>query len=128
MAQTSFWDKLKTLFSGNKASTESFGTPEVKDGIWYASKTDGNYLLGIDTSVYDQIGQITFADFPTDQSTIEIDDDILDIEGDKSVETLKSPIAGEVIERNSDIGKDIDRLNQPDPKINWIMVIKKTKS
>ncbi|WP_243685980.1 hypothetical protein [Lentilactobacillus rapi] len=77
--------------------------------------------------MYQQIGKITFADFPTQLKIIETDDDLLDIEGDKSVETLKSPISGRVIERNTAIGEDIDRLNQPNPQVNWIMKIEPAK-
>ncbi|MDN6515918.1 MAG: glycine cleavage system protein H, partial [Lacticaseibacillus paracasei] len=99
---------------------------QVKDGIWYAKQADGSYLLGIDKSVYDLMGKITFADFPNQLDTIQVDDDLLDIEGDKSVETLKSPIAGKIIERNKDIGKDIDELNKPDPEVNWIMKVQPT--
>ncbi|WP_283679015.1 glycine cleavage system protein H [Lentilactobacillus sp. Marseille-Q4993] len=121
MATQSFWSKLKSLFSGSGNSTQpDYQNPEVKNGIWYAKAADGTYLLGIDSSVYDQIGKITFADFPSNYKELAEDDDLLDIEGDKSVETLKSPIAGKVIELNHELGADVDRLNHPDPKINWI--------
>jgi len=119
MAKKSLWEKIKGLFSNHSATAES----QVKDGILYAPQADGTYLLSIDKSVFEQLGQITFADFPTDQSNIDVDDDILDIEGDKSVETLKSPIAGKVLKRNFEIGQDIDQLDQADPQKNWIMTV-----
>lgn len=119
MAQKSLWERIKQIFTGHSESP----TPQVKDGILYSKQSDGTYLLSIDRSVFEQLGQITFADFPTDQAEVVVDDDLLDIEGDKSVETLKSPIAGKVIKRNFDLGQDIDKLNQADPQKNWIMVI-----
>ncbi|MFT8401301.1 MAG: glycine cleavage system protein H [Lentilactobacillus diolivorans] len=125
MAKISFWQKIKIFFTGKKAAAPV--EAKVKDGIWYTVDPDGNYLLGIDESVYQQIGKITFADFPTQLTDVQVDDDLLDIEGDKSVETLKSPVAGKVIDRNKEIGKDIDRLNQPDPKTNWIVKIRPAK-
>lgn len=125
MAKISLWQKIINFFTGKKQPT--YTDAQVKDGIWYAKDSDGNYLLGIDKSVYDLMGKITFADFPNQLNTIEVDDDLLDIEGDKSVETLKSPISGKIIDRNKDIGQDIERLNTPDPQVNWIMKIAPAK-
>ncbi|MCT2883622.1 glycine cleavage system protein H [Lentilactobacillus parabuchneri] len=124
MAKISIWQRIINLFTGKKQPAHE--PAQVKDGIWYAKQADGSYLLGIDKSVYDLMGKITFADFPNQLDTIQVDDDLLDIEGDKSVETLKSPIAGKIIERNKDIGKDIDELNKPDPEVNWIMKVQPT--
>ncbi|GAA2972632.1 glycine cleavage system protein H [Lentilactobacillus parakefiri] len=118
MAKISIWQKIINFFTGKKQSVQA--PAEVKDGIWYRKEADGNYLLGIDKSVYDLMGKITFADFPNQLDTIEVDDDLLDIEGDKSVETLKSPISGRIVARNKEIGKDIQTLNKPDPEVNWI--------
>lgn len=124
MAKVSLWTRIKNFFSGKKQP--AFTDIHVKDGIWYAKQADGNYLLGIDESVYQLMGKITFADFPTQLDKIQVEDDLLDIEGDKSVETLKSPIAGTVIAKNQDIGKDIETLNKPDPKANWIVKVQPT--
>ncbi len=118
MAKISIWQKIINFFTGKKQSAQA--PAQVKDGIWYRKEADGNYLLGIDKSVYDLMGKITFADFPNQLDTIEVDDDLLDIEGDKSVETLKSPISGRIVARNKEIGKDIETLNKPDPQVNWI--------
>ncbi|KRL22768.1 glycine cleavage system protein H [Lentilactobacillus kisonensis] len=125
MKTVSIWQKFLNLFNRHPAS--KLTDEKVKDGVWYAKTENGDYLLGIDESVYQQIGKITFADFPTQLKIIETDDDLLDIEGDKSVETLKSPVSGRVIARNVTIGEDIDRLNTPDPKVNWIMKIEPAK-
>lgn len=119
MAKISIWQKIINFFTGKKQSAQA----QVKDGIWYRKEADGNYLLGIDKSVYDLMGKITFADFPNQLDTIEVDDDLLDIEGDKSVETLKSPISGRIVARNKEIGKDIETLNKPDPQVNWIVKV-----
>lgn len=118
MAKISIWQKIINFFTGKKQSAQA--PAQVKDGIWYRKEADGNYLLGIDKSFYDLMGKITFADFPNQLDTIEVDDDLLDIEGDKSVETLKSPISGRIVARNKEIGKDIETLNKPDPQVNWI--------
>ncbi len=122
MAKVSFWTRIKNFFTGKKTATPI--EAHVKDGIWYAKEADGTFLLGIDKSVYELMGKITFADFPTQLKDLEVDDDLLDIEGDKSVETLKSPIAGKVIAQNKEIGKDVETLNTPDPEVNWIVKIK----
>lgn len=123
MAKMSLWARIKQFFTGKK-SAPTVENAQVKDGIWYAKQSDGTYLLGIDKSVYQLMGKITFADFPTQLKEIQVDDDLLDIEGDKSVETLKSPIAGTVIAQNHDIGKNVETLNEPNPQVNWIVKVK----
>jgi glycine cleavage system H protein len=125
MAKISIWQKIINFFTGKKEP--AYTDVQVKDGIWYAKGADGNYLLGIDKSVYDLMGKITFADFPNQLDNLASDDDLLDIEGDKSVETLKSPISGKIIERNKDIGKDIEQLNDPNPQVNWIVKVAPAK-
>lgn len=122
MAKLSLWARIKQFFMGKKATP--YADAQVKDGIWYATDEHGVYLVGLAESLYDQIGKITYADFPTKNTDLHVNDDILDIEGDKSVETLQSPIAGTIIERNSHLGDDIEQLNQPNPKVNWIMKVK----
>ncbi len=77
--------------------------------------------MGIDNSVNEQMGEITFVDFPNNETKLTSGDDLLDVEGDKAVVTLKSPISGTVISRNQDLGKDEKVLNKPDPKVNWIL-------
>lgn len=63
MAKISIWQRIINFFTGKKQPAHE--PAQVKDGIWYAKQADGSYLLGIDKSVYDLMGKITFADFPT---------------------------------------------------------------
>mgnify|MGYP001402580371 CR=1 FL=1 len=73
------------------------------------------------------MGKISFVDYPNQANDLKVGDDILDIEGDKAVVTLKSPVAGQIAQRNPMLGKQKDKLNQPDPQVNWIMKILQKK-
>lgn len=120
MAESSLWQKIKDFFK-KPQNPDQPGPTEIKDGVWYRRQPSGDYLLGIDASVLEEIGKITFADFPTNQNEIKTGDDLLDIEGDKSVETLKSPLTGTVISRNHELTKDLSRINVEDSATSWIM-------
>ncbi len=74
MAKISIWQRIINFFTGKKQPAHE--PAQVKDGIWYAKQADGSYLLGIDKSVYDLMGKITFADFPNQLDTIQVDDDL----------------------------------------------------
>lgn len=120
MTQLSWWQRVKAFFK-RPQNPDLPGPTEVKDGVWYRREPSGDYLIGIDASVFEEIGKITFADFPTNQNEIKAGDELLDIEGDKSVETLKAPLTGTVISRNHEINHNLDKLNAEDSATSWIM-------
>ncbi len=49
-------------------------------------------------------------DFSSPDDQLEPDDDLLEMEGAKAVETLKSPVKGTIITRNNDLLKQSDQL------------------
>ncbi len=122
MAQTSWWQQINDALDESRSTDES-GPITVKDGVWYRALPNGHYLMGIDQSVIDRLGELTFADFPTKVQEMAVGDDLLDVEGEKSVETLQAPVAGTVISRNQNLLNNIEQASATAPLQNWIMEI-----
>ncbi|XGB43058.1 MAG: glycine cleavage system protein GcvH [Nodosilinea sp. LVE1205-7] len=57
-------------------------------------------IVGITAFAIDQLGDIVFLELPEPGETVEKGESFGDIESVKAVEKLKSPITGEVVERN----------------------------
>lgn len=70
-------------------------------------------VVGVTAFAIDQLGEIVFLDLPEIGDSVEKGESFGDIESVKAVEKLKSPVTGEVVERNDvllntpeDIGND----------------------
>jgi glycine cleavage system H protein len=120
----SFWNKLinriKQLFSGKTAKFD----PKEKDGVWYQETKPGVVRIGMTDQVYEDLGDITFMDFSSPDNQLDIDDDLLEMEGAKAVETLKSPVKGTIIARNNDLLKQSDQLAKHATQENWLVDVK----
>lgn len=120
----SFWNKLitsiKRLFSGKQAKFE----PQEKDGVWYQETRPGIVRIGIADQAYEDLGDITFMDFSSPDNELEPGDDLLEMEGAKAVETLKSPVKGTIIARNNDLLKQSDELASHSTQMNWLVDVK----
>lgn len=119
-----FWTKLisgiKHLFGGKAAQF----APSEKDGVWYQEIKPGVVRVGIADQTYEDLGDITFMDFSSPADQLELDDDLLEMEGAKAVETLKSPVKGTIIARNNELLKQSDELANHSTQDNWLVDVK----
>lgn len=117
----SFWTKLvasiKRLFGGKSQKFD----PQEKDGVWYQEVKPGVIRMGITSQAYEDLGDISFMDFSSPDNELEPGDDLLELEGAKAVETLKSPVKGTIIARNNDLLRQTDQLANHSPETNWLV-------
>lgn len=120
----SFWTKLissiQHLFGGKAAQF----APTEKDGVWYQEIKPGVVRVGIADQAYEDLGDITFMDFSSTDDQLDLDDDLLEMEGAKAVETLKSPVKGTIIARNDALLKQSDALANHSTQDNWLVDVK----
>ncbi|MTV83146.1 glycine cleavage system protein H [Secundilactobacillus folii] len=110
---------IKRLFGG----TPKF-EPQEKDGVWYQEVKPGVIRMGITNQAYEDLGDISFMDFSSPDDELEPGDDLLELEGAKAVETLKSPVKGKIIARNNDLLKETDQLASHATQANWLVDVK----
>lgn len=117
-----FWHRFSQWFTGLFHKQAVFD-PQEKDGVWYQVIKPGLVRVGISAMATDDIGTISFLDFSTDETAITTGDDLVELEGEKAVETLKSPVTGQIINRNSALISQPELVNQHQPKENWLVEV-----
>ncbi|KRM76751.1 glycine cleavage system protein H [Secundilactobacillus collinoides] len=121
---TRFMASIKNLFSGSSAPKQPVFNPEEKDGVWYQELQPGVVRVGLTPFAYQDIGGVSFMDFSTTDDAVESGDDLIELEGDKAVETLKAPVTGTIVARNNDLLKETDDLQNRSNQDNWLVDIK----
>lgn len=80
------------------------------NGLWW--QKDKNVVkIGLDSKIIEELGDITFLDTPQVNEQVQKDDQLIDIEGGKAVETFNSPFAGKIIDVRSEFQDDPSLLS-----------------
>lgn len=102
------WQKLVNWFKNLFSSK-----PQIHheaNGLWW--QKDNNIIkIGLDSKIIDELGEISFLDTPQVNEHIQKDDQLIDIEGGKAVETFNSPFAGKIIDVRSEFQDDPSLLS-----------------
>lgn len=91
---------------------------------YWMQDNDGITTIGLTQGGRDEFGNISFATLPKQGSILAEGDTLLNIEADKAVSDLATPITGEVVEVNPELKSNPDLLNSDDQSISWIAKIK----
>lgn len=91
---------------------------------FWMNEINGITTIGLNQSGRDEFGNISFATFPKANSILAEGDTLLNIEADKAVSDLATPIAGTVVEINQELKSNPELLNDADQSISWIAKIK----
>ncbi|MCS7206071.1 MAG: glycine cleavage system protein GcvH [Leptospiraceae bacterium] len=85
---------------------------------------DGQYaLLGITDFAQKSLGDIVFLELLNVGDKVQAGESCGTIESVKAAEELYSPVSGTIAERNEEVLKSPEKINQ-DPYKNWILKIK----
>ncbi len=80
--------------------------------------------VGISAFAVDQLGDIVFVEVPDIGEAVEKGDSFGTIESVKAVETLKSPITGTVVERNSETIDNPENLGEDPYGEGWLIKVR----
>ena len=101
----------------------------VPDGLRYTSDhewarlEDGRVRVGITDYAQDALGDIVFVQVPTVGTEVESGASFAEVESTKSVSDVYAPLAGSVVEVNTDLADAPQRLNEDPYGDGWICVI-----
>lgn len=95
----------------------------TKDHEWAEIKGD-TATIGITDYAQQSLGEITFVELPAVQKQVQIHDNLAVVESSKAASDVYSPLAGIVLEANSELGAKPEMLNQDCYKAGWICKIK----
>ncbi|MBT9311743.1 glycine cleavage system protein GcvH [Leptothoe kymatousa] len=103
---------------------------EYPDGLQYTDtheylKIDGDIItIGITEFAIDQLGDVVFLELPELGDNVEVGEKFGTIESVKAVEDLKSPVNGEVLERNDELLDSPESIADDPYGDGWLIKVK----
>ncbi|MBD2110395.1 MULTISPECIES: glycine cleavage system protein GcvH [Cyanophyceae] len=91
-----------------------------------ADDDEGIVTVGITAFAIDQMGDIVFLELPEIGDSVEKGEKFGTVESVKAVEELKSPVSGEVLERNEALVEAPEQIGDDPYGDGWLVKIKAT--
>lgn len=92
-----------------------------------AHQEDGNIVIRFSDHGKEELGALTFIDLPADGAELTKGQPFLDVEAEKAVTNLDSPVSGTVVASNGILADTPDAVSDSDPDKNWVLVVKPSK-
>ncbi|NVY96415.1 glycine cleavage system protein H [Lactobacillus sp. DCY120] len=89
--------------------------------FWQEKQANGHLRLGLNAQGQDEVGEVSFVDYPDDLTSLQVGDVLASVESSKSVLDLYTPIAGKVAKLNVALLEHPEQLNATDQKLNWLV-------
>jgi glycine cleavage system H protein len=92
----------------------------------WARLEGGRVRIGVTDYAQDALGDVVFVELPTLGATAVAGGSIAEVESTKSVSEIYAPLAGSVVEVNTDLAEAPDRINTDPYGEGWICIIEPT--
>jgi glycine cleavage system H protein len=92
----------------------------------WARMEDGKVRIGITDYAQDALGDVVFVELPAPGTAVTAGGSCSEVESTKSVSDIYAPLAGTVVEVNTELGDAPQRLNEDPYGEGWICVIEAT--
>ena len=102
----------------------------VKDGYLYSKKHEwikiesDEAVVGITDYAQAALGDITYVDLPQTNISVKEDDVVAGIESVKTASDIYIPVAGEIVEVNSELNNHPEIINSDPYEAGWIFKVK----
>ncbi|WP_313539224.1 glycine cleavage system protein H [Enterococcus sp.] len=94
-----------------------------KDNLWILFNGK-EYCVGLTKEAQEELGAITFASIQKVGTALQQGDTLVELEAEKAVSELTSPITGVISSINEKIDQSIDILNDEDEMNAWLVSFK----
>lgn len=94
----------------------------INKQIWVLKDKD-TYTFGLTNEGQDDFGSVTFVMLPKVGDKLEIGDTFAELEAEKAVTELITPLAGTVLEINKESLQTPSILDNPEERNAWMMVM-----
>jgi glycine cleavage system H protein len=84
---------------------------------------EGKARLGITDYAQDALGDVVYVEVPEVGSTVELGATVSEVESTKSVSDIYTPVAGTIVEVNTELADAPERLNADPYGEGWICLI-----
>jgi glycine cleavage system H protein len=90
---------------------------------WIRLESDGSVTIGITDHAQEALGDIVFLELPDTGKTVSAGDAIAVIESVKAASDIYAPVAGEIVESNTELAGTPDKINA-EPYGSWLFKLK----
>ncbi|AQW22249.1 glycine cleavage system protein H [Lentilactobacillus curieae] len=97
----------------------------MNENYYWTEENDGVVTVGLTDDGRNELGNITFVSLPKVGDSLKKTDTLMNVEADKAVSDIASPVEGTVIEINEDALSDPSVLNNSDKASSWVARIEK---
>jgi glycine cleavage system H protein len=95
----------------------------TSDHEWARFEDGGRVRIGITDYAQDALGDIVFVQLPDPDTSVSVGNACSEVESTKSVSDIYAPVAGVVVEVNTELADAPQRLNEDPYGEGWICVI-----
>jgi glycine cleavage system H protein len=92
----------------------------------WARLEDGLVRIGLTDYAQDALGDVVFLQVPPVGSEVKAGEPFSEVESTKSVSDIYAPVSGTIVEVNSDLTDEPQRINEDPYGDGWIAVIRPT--
>ncbi|MDN5605194.1 glycine cleavage system protein GcvH [Rothia sp. HC945] len=89
-----------------------------------AADSDGVVSVGITDHAQDSLGDVVYVDLPDSGSAFEANESFGEVESTKSVSDLYMPVAGEIVEVNTELADRPEVLNSDPYGAGWLVRVR----
>lgn len=93
-----------------------------KEHTW-ARISNNRATVGITDYAQDSLGEIVYIEIPETGSSIQLGDDLGEIESTKATSSIISPVSGTVVEVNEELNDSPEIVNEDPYNKGWIAVV-----
>jgi glycine cleavage system H protein len=91
---------------------------------WVADNGDGTVTVGITAVAAEQLGDLVYVELPQSGTKVTRGGICAVVESTKAASEVYAPVAGEVLESNTGLSSNPERVNQSPYKEGWLFKIK----
>ncbi|KIP78992.1 glycine cleavage system protein H [Vibrio harveyi] len=91
---------------------------------WVRDNGDGTVTIGISEHAQEMLGDVVFVDLPDVEDEVEAGESFSLVESVKAASDIYSPITGEVVEINEELGDSPELINEEPYEGGWIVKVK----
>ena len=96
----------------------------LKSHEWARLETDGTVTVGISDHAQQALGDLVFVEAPEAGRRVAAGEAIAVVESVKAASDVYSPVSGEIVAGNADLGSRPELINQDPYGAGWIMRIR----
>jgi len=91
---------------------------------WIADNGDGTVTVGITAHAVEQLGDLVYVELPKPGASLSRGGTCAVVESTKAASDVYSPVSGEVVDANGELGEHPERVNEAPYGTGWLFKVR----